>query len=354
MLDAALLTRQQLNKGIASTLRDLLVDDLKTTHAEKIAHIRRFVEQAPEYRVLTHEKYRPLIEQRVQPGLTDEKLDEALLHIRREVEDNMRKEERHVAALIETETFQQYQARMHELIETMNDVGKSKLADYVAHRRTILDLVDQSLQRRRTDDTYPLERVLHSMIFPMGVSSKDIFIEQQNLWIIDERLCYHTLLISDKKLNKVRGLELTSGKEPDIFSFFYDTPIGVAEPGDLPGGGVVIIEFKRPGRDNYDRDPAEQVIQRFVEIKTGGVTNIDGRPVNPQHLRYFGFLIADLTPSLHRHVAMRYRKTADNEGYFAPLADGDGYIEIISYDKLVRDAKRRNRMLFEKLGLHKS
>jgi hypothetical protein len=51
------------------------------------------------------------------------------------------------------------------------------------------------------------------MIFPMGVTSKDIFLDQQNLWLIDERLCFHTLLTSDKKLNQVPGLENTSGKE---------------------------------------------------------------------------------------------------------------------------------------------
>lgn len=35
------------------------------------------------------------------------------------------------------------------------------------------------------------------------------------------------------------------------------------------------------------------------------------------------------------------------------LPEGNGYMEIISYDKLLRDAKRRNRVLFDKLGLHK-
>jgi hypothetical protein len=187
----------------------------------------------------------------------------------------------------------------------------------------------------------------------MGLTSRDIFLEQQNLWMIDERLCFHTVLTSDKKLNKVAGLERTSGKEPDVFAFFYDTPVGVAEADDLPGGGVVIIEFKRPMRDNYDRDPADQIIQRFVEIAGGGVKTIEGRRINPERLRYFGYLIADITPTLVRQVKMKYRQTADNEGYFAPLADGNGYVEIMSYDKLIRDAKRRNRMLFEKLGLHK-
>jgi len=187
----------------------------------------------------------------------------------------------------------------------------------------------------------------------MGVTSKDVFFEHQNLWLIDERLCFHTLLTSDKKLNQVSGLEGTSGKEPDLFAFFYDHPVAIAEPDNLGGGAVVIVEFKRPGHDDYTKDPGDQIIQRFVEIKTGNVKDIDGRLINPNALRYQGYLIADLTPSLRRHVSFRYHETFDNEGYFMTLPHGDGYVEIISYDKLIRNAVRRNRALFEKLGIHK-
>ena len=352
-IDETLVSRQSLNRGITDTLRPILADDLQSTNEEKRSQIEKFVEQAPEYRALTHPRYKELIEQRIQPGLTTEKLDEALLHVKRDVEDSVRKEMRHVAALFETETFEQYQERFQTVAEQANEIGKAQLAAYVAHRRTILDLVSQSLKRVRTDDKYPFERVLHKMIFPMGATSKDIFFEQQNLWVIDERLCYHTLLTSDKKLNSVPGLKGTSGKEPDIFAFFYDTPIGVAESDNLPSGGVIIIEFKRPGRDDYDKDPADQIIQRFREISDGNVNDIEGRPINPANLRYTGYLIADLKPSLHKQVYGRYHRTADNEGYFFNLAAGNGCIEIISYDKLVKDAGRRNRILFDKLGLHK-
>jgi len=352
-IDETLVSRQSLNRGITDTLRPLLADDLQSTNQEKRSQIEKFVEQAPEYRALTHPRYKELIEQRIQPGLTTEKLDEALLHVKRDVEDSVRKEVRHVAALFETETFEQYQERFQIVAEQANEIGKAQLAAYVAHRRTILDLVSHSLKRVRTDDKYPFERVLHKMIFPMGATSKDIFFEQQNLWVIDERLCYHTLLTSDKKLNSVSGLKGTSGKEPDIFAFFYDTPIGVAESDNLPSGGVIIIEFKRPGRDDYDKDPADQIIQRFREISDGNVNDIEGRQINPANLRYTGYLIADLKPSLHKQVYGRYHRTADNEGYFFNLAAGNGCIEIISYDKLVKDAGRRNRILFDKLGLHK-
>lgn len=241
---------------------------------------------------------------------------------------------------------------MNEHIARINDMGKSQLASYVAHRRSILDLLDLSLKKSRTDNKYRLEEVLHNMIFPMRQTSKDSFFEQQNLWVIDERLCYHTILTSDKKLNSVNGLEGTHGKEPDIFAFFYDTPIGVQEPDD-GSGAVVVIEFKRPGRNDYSSDPAQQVIDHFVAIKDGKVEDVDGRRVNSLNIRYYGYFVADLTPTLVKQMQFNYLQSVDGEGYFRTLPGGNGYVKIISYDKLLRDAKRRNRVLFEKLGLHK-
>ncbi|HEL3809311.1 TPA: hypothetical protein UMT89_000625 [Stenotrophomonas maltophilia] len=352
-LEQTLVSRRALNQGIAGALRPLLLEDLRSTNEDKRAQIEKFVEQAPEYRALTHPRYKEMIEQKIQPGLSEDKLDEALLHVKREIEDGVRKDLRHVAANFESQSFEQYAEMFQKLAEQANELGKAELAKYVTHRRTILDLVSLSLKKRRSDDKYPLERVLHKMLFPMGVTSKDIFFEQQNLWVIDERLCYHTLLTSDRKLNSIDGLEDTSGKEPDICSFFYDTPIGVREQEDSTGS-IVVIEFKRPGRDDYQADPAQQVIKRFVEIQESKLDDIDGRPINARGIRFFGYLIADLTPSLKREMRMNYHESIDGEGYFKTLTGGNGYVEIISYDKLLKDAARRNRVLFEKLGLHKN
>ena len=264
-----------------------------------------------------------------------------------------RQDLRHAATYFENESFEQYAERFQVLAEQANELGKAELAKYITHRRTILDLVSLSLKKRRSDNKYPLERVLHKMLFPMGATSKDIFFEQQNLWVIDERLCYHTLLTSDKKLKSIEGLEDTSGKEPDICAFFYDTPIGVREEEDSTGA-IVVIEFKRPGRDDYQADPAQQIIKRFVEIQESKLDDVDGRPINARGIRFFGYLIADLTPSLKREMRMNYHESIDGEGYFKTLTGGNGYVEIISYDKLLKDAARRNRVLFEKLGLHKN
>jgi hypothetical protein len=44
-------------------------------------------------------------------------------------------------------------------------------------------------------------------------------------------------------------------------------------------------------------------------------------------------------------------QTPDSLGFFGYSNNYGTYIEIISFDKLVSDAKKRNAVLFEKLGL---
>lgn len=108
------------------------------------------------------------------------------------------------------------------------------------------------------------------------------------------------------------------GKEPDIFAVFFDTPVGVQEAEDATGA-VVVIEFKRHGRNDYKTDPAQQVIKRFVEIKHGGVTNIDGRPINATGLRYLGYTSTDnheTTRGPAAQLDFNYQATLD------PASDG--------------------------------
>lgn len=45
-----------------------------------------------------------------------------------------------------------------------------------------------------------------------------------------------------------------------------ETSIGVQEEEDFTSA-IVVIEFKRPVRDDYQADPAQQIIKRFVEIQ---------------------------------------------------------------------------------------
>jgi len=350
------ITKSSFYDNIASVLRRLLGKDLEITNKNKRAQIEEFIShKAPEYRSLLNDRYRIDIDQKIRPGLSERELDKELLGISRSIEESISDEAHHIAELMEHETYEEYKDKFKEISDKVTDFSKAKLASYVTHRRIILDLLSKSLKLRKEDDKYPLEKVIHKLIFPMGVDSRDIFFDQQNLWVIDERLSYHTILTSDKRIESIKGMSGVSKKEPDIFSVFYNTPVGVSEFTEGGTGGIVLIEFKRPGLDNYQKDPADQIIQRFREIAEGKVMDIDGRRINTLNVRFTGYLIADLTPSLKRNVYGRYHEVSDGEGYFHPLTgNNSGYIEIISYDKMVKNSLRQNRMLFDKLSLHKN
>ncbi len=67
---------------------------------------------------------------------------------------------------------------------------------------------------------------------------------------------------------------------------------------------------------------------------------------------FYVYVICDFNPGLTKILEDRnYKRTPDNLGYFAPHENYNAYIEVISYQKLLKDAKNRNRILFEKLGL---
>ena len=45
-----------------------------------------------------------------------------------------------------------------------------------------------------------------------------------------------------------------------------------------------------------------------------------------------------------------FSQTPDKLGYYKYNDKMNAYIEILSYDKIINDAKKRNRILFDKLG----
>lgn len=71
---------------------------------------------------------------------------------------------------------------------------------------------------------------------------------------------------------------------------------------------------------------------------------------NVQNAAFYCYVIADITDSLATDAENAgLNKTPDGEGYFGYNAPRGAYIEVISYDKLVKDAKKRNQVLFDKL-----
>lgn len=350
--DEQLINKADLLEKIGAGVRERFAAEINETITIRDQQLQELVREMPEYRILSHPKYRGRVLRRVRLSGSRAVIDAELWKELREIESEHKVEGLKIRALLDEGLEQDYRTRLEEYTETENELGKSQLAKYIVHRRVILDLLERSLQKLAHDENYALEQDLHNLVFPMGKTSVDIFRDQQNLWVIDEGLSFHSILASDKKMKSVPQLGSSSNKEPDIIGCFYDRAITVGPDNDDATGAAVVIEFKRPGRDDYSSsDPLRQITDRFFELQEGTVKSVTGRPIEGKNMRFVGYFIADLTPSLKRSLRGHAHETYDGGGYYLQLPNLPAYVEVISYERLIRNAQRRNRILFEKLGL---
>lgn len=248
--------------------------------------------------------------------------------------------------------YEDYTNRLKEYFDLVNDLNSSDLARYVCHRRAVLDFLCKQLAIQDSGK-YETESRIHDIIFPRNKTSAEVEFDKHNLWLIDEKLVYHKFLASDKQLRTMATLETRSQKEPDIIVFDKACAFSPSKERTFPT--ITIIEFKRPMRDDYSQDnnPFTQVVEYIDAIKAGKARTMDGRNVPfQQGIHFFCYIICDMAQSLEKQAKFfGLDKTADGQGYFGYQKHYDAYFEVISYSKMVTDAKMRNAVLFDKLNL---
>ncbi len=311
-------------------------------------------EQAPRYRpIISHIEEEELA---VDPNITDKELE---LHLHKqlaEVERDMLQQGHEIMANFGG-NVDDYKEQLSKYLQTAEDLKKSDLANYVSHRRVIINLLEKSIQRTETGK-YAREDLIHELIMPMGKDSSQLLLDSHNLWLIDERLAFHNYLASDKTLNSMPITGDMTTKEPDFCALnIYDNPILVSEKQTLPLATLTVIEIKRPMRDDARsgelKDPIEQALGYLNRIRTGEVKTANGRLIpNSDDIPGYCYVICDLTDSIIQRCKMLdLTVSSDYMGYFGFHKQYKAYIEVISYDKLVNTAKARNRAFFDQLGL---
>jgi hypothetical protein len=246
------------------------------------------------------------------------------------------------------------QGSVERITKALNDEKKSSLAEYVVRRRAILDLLDSSLAFREPENRqYYREEVIHELIVPLRSSSDELDYDQHNLWILDDRLAFYSFFRSDKPFRTFT--EGDSTRRPDL-AVFFDPSLAFRREGlDEP---VVIVEFKRPGRLDYDQNsnPVTQVLEYVDLFRTGkAIADKNGKLIKPITMatRFICFVVADFTDNLK--TVLRYsianHPTADGEGFFGFSPQHNASVEVLPYSKILHDAKVRNEAFFSRLGL---
>lgn len=241
--------------------------------------------------------------------------------------------------------------------EVLKDAGETELyslAQYVAKRKVIIDLLQKRLAYKDTEnEKHHLEKSVHEIICPLRATADDMTYLNHNLWLIDDRLAYYTFFASDKPLSSISP-DTDSAQRPDVILFnknlFYWR--------DSTRSPAVIVEFKKPSREDYSEqeNPVSQLYeyiaglrQKRIHAPNGElITNIDD--TTP----FICYIIADPTPNLNKFL--------DLAQIDIPTQDGGrigfnktmrAFIEVIPFRKLIDDAQKRNEAFFKALSLKK-
>jgi hypothetical protein len=341
------ITLETIRNAALPLIKGRLDPYLSPVQQRKMEEIQTYIKtKAPQYRVVA--KYAASDLGNIRPDLTETELDLELHRLSFKIESEIRAAN---ARLSSTNSGEEQGAERDRLIEKATDVGQANLAKYVAQRRVILDLFERSMGSGR-DGKYVLENEVHRIIFPLRSTSEEILEDQQNLWIVDERLAYHAFLASDKELSSVPVVAIDSKDRPDLIIF--NNPLAFADGGPSYSS-VVVVEFKRPVREQFsdEENPINQVYGYVANVRNGTAKDRRGRPlIVKQETPFYCYVIGDLTPRMKQFAEEASLIGApDGLGYFGFNPNRNAYIEVVSYDKLLQDAKKRNRVFFEKLNI---
>jgi hypothetical protein len=256
---------------------------------------------------------------------------------------------KNVKALMAETNPEKFKAAATEVVRTVSDTSKDELIHYIALRRAILDLFTRSLETDATGK-YSLEGTVHDIIFPRKGHSDATPYQDHNLWLVDERLNFTDWISSDTPLHA----ECVG--RPDLL--VYDQRV-LFRGDNEASNPVTIFEFKRPQRDDFvnpssHEDPIQQLVRYVNNIRDGKHKTPKGRKINvTANTPFHGYVICDLSNKVERWLELEknFKPMPDRQGWFLWMENINLYIEVLSWDKVLKDARMRNHIFFQKLGI---
>ncbi|MHB9071247.1 MAG: ATP-binding protein [Sedimentisphaerales bacterium] len=346
---------EDISNGALEKANNFLADFTKETKKEKDEKIKEFVEkEAYQYRALI--KHKPEVLDRISPDVvkSKNKLDLELYKLNQEYDLELNQKYKEILDdKIEIESIEGIKKYYSDFLEEWNEHGISALAQYIVHRKATLDFLGKSI-RKQNDGRYTLEEGIHEVIFPLRCTSDDIPQSRMNLWIIDETLAYHKYLASDKYIDKIDIIDSNAHKRADLLIFQHPFAFNASPAPNF--GSIFIVEFKRPSRDDYidSENPITQISEYIEYLRSGRAKDKDGKQLNvPNSIPIHVTIICTVTPTLTTYAKRAdFTQSIDGYRYFKFHKEYHAFIEIMSFETMLDNAKKRNAILFDKLGIN--
>ena len=337
------IAQADIEKHAALIAQDAVGSDINLRQERKKERVLSYVDdQAPWHKDILSEidlseiPYNPTNEE-IETRLQQEKFTQELI-IKRDVEN-----------LLSATNFENVKDSVAEIVKKISSTSKNDLIHYIALRRKILDIFGRSLEVDESG-VYLSEGVVHDIVFPRRGDTEITSFRDHNLWIVDERLNFTNYVSSDVPLDG------KNTERPDLL--VYNKRV-LFRGDNETSNPVTIFEFKKPQRDDFvnpssREDPVQQIVRYVNDIYDGKYMTPEGRKILvAENTPFYGFVVCDLTPKVEAWLEREkdFKPMPDRLGWFQWMANINLYIEVISWDKVRKDAQMRNKIFFQKLGI---
>ena len=347
-------------KKIASEVSELYQDFVKETKRQTVEEAKNYIKTiAPHYRSFL---YRQDVLNRMPPHLSEEKKEE-FFH-REAVQAEKKLNEKIDEFMEQQDVNEESISEMMTYMREKTAYDQDKLTDYVMRRKAVIKLFRKMLDARE-DGKYELEALIHNLIFPMGLTNREISYQYHNLWILDERFATYQFIASDKSITSFSKTK--SNLEPDLVLInnekaLVDNPIsyGAGDAGDVES--MVIFEFKRPGQTAHQKKKADKswefsdlVDKYFDAFLYGTKKNYRGNFVNISATTpKFGYVILDvIDKQLEEYNLTHGWKRTPFGSYYKINPDLNLHIEAITFQNLLKNVEKRMSPFFDHLFAEK-
>ena len=332
-----------IEKNAAMIARDALGPDITLRQERKKNLVQSYVdEEAP-----WHKDFLSKIDlSRLPHNPTNEEIEMRLQSEKFAYELTIKRE---VANFLSETSVENLRDSVIKIVSKISSTSKNDLIHYITLRKQILEILGKSLEVDASG-VYSSEGVVHDIIFPRRGDTERTSIHDHHLWIVDERLNFTNYVCSDVPLDG------KNSERPDLLVFDRRVLFRGDNEASNP---ITIFEFKKPQRDDFvnpssREDPVQQIVRYVNDIRDGKYKTPEGRPMLvTENTPFYGFVVCDLTPKVEVWLEREkdFKVMPDRLGWFQWKGNINLYVEVIGWDKVLKDAKMRNQIFFQKLGI---
>lgn len=351
------LSRPEIADGLRAATERFLAPELRGLRASRDDRVQKILTDDLEDLGYIREQNRDELDQ-IPLTASPEQIKQAIHGIHQRNQSSGRTLLKEIVSTLKASTkldLRHFEATLHDKIERITLPHQADLASYMLYRRSIIEIYGALLEKG--GDGFEKEAAIHNLIFPMGrdLDTSKMY-RNHNLWLLDDRLASASYVASNRELREHRILyAVDSDDTPDIACYF---PLGFSED-DLSEElrSVIIVELKRPGPisvNKREENPWQQVTRYVQTIRKEGLwtkgPRQGARVKASDDTRFYVYIVCDTEQATIERMKYDFGFRPIFDGWYRWDENTKIYAELWPLKKVFRDARRRHRAFFDRLG----